>query len=813
MNKIKQRFSELRKSTPRRVQWLLLGAAFVVTLILLTVLLSKKTDNSTEIATANTAPAELKIAPDMINWADVIVGEEKEQKIKINATAPVIIKDVQRYDDINGYSLLQACVGQVVDTNIACDIIVTYAPSTPTNTTQTSIVVMWHKKDESEDMARQAKIVLTLGAKAPVIEEPITQPAKVIPAPVEMPEITDLTDTPEPEEYDIFQEDVTASNEPETIQEEIVREIEAIAPPVKVTERTNAKKEIIIPDGCSDFAFPAYNNAGRQIGWVKPSGGAYYYHTFADKNCTEPAGTYNPDNGIITDDSGKKIGTDADHIGFTAITSGELPQLSNIPAIKPVNRARQSEIPSTSDGMARLGTDGMIEISSGIEKREFKEVQYGTSGDGTAIVASQPYDRSFVLRQYKPIPATIVSEVRADAEVYQTGKPLPVRATVDRNVYSDDGRNIIVPAGTLMLGYVTGDLPGPYKAIGRMQIKWYQFIRPDGVEFNFNNEDRQPFAGDAQGRVGVPGRGSTDYLEQFFMPMLTAVVPAAVNLIAPISDRFVNQIDLDNNTVVQSGTMRSSELAKNEIITAWNQVAQKLMVDMMDNTVPPFTIAAGTRITVYSPEDLIVVCPDTSKECHVDTYYTRSEGQQRYDYNKAPKPRPNYEDGSWVGQVRSFAVSEFCTKDGDVVPDCKKNGECGGYDYRTILFYCQANQYKAINMARQDAVYQNQQQQFTNQYKVENTGTGLTGIQGNKAYNEQVLGLTYDEETGAIENPFTEPAPPPAEEVAATETLLCLDNTEPDANGCCTGEIYTDMGDQGFNCCPETGGDCFPPMF
>ncbi len=803
MNKIKQKFSELRKSTPRRVQWLLLGAAFVVTLILLTVLLSEKSDNSTEIATANAAPAELKIAPDMINWADVIVGEKKEQKIKINATAPVIIKDVQRYDDINGYSLLQACVGQVVDANIACDIIVTYAPSTPTNTTQTSIVVMWHKKDESEDMARQAKIVLTLGAKAPVIEEPITQPAKASPAPVEMPEITDLTGTPAPEVYDIFQEDVT----PETIQEEIVREIEAIAPPVKVTERTNAKKEIIIPDGCSDFAFPAYNNAGRQIGWVKPSGGAYYYHTFADKNCTEPSGKYNPDNGIITDDSGKKIGTDADHIGFTAITSGELPQLSNIPAIKPVNRAKQSEILSKSGGMARLGTDGMKEISSGIQERKFKEVQYGTSGDGTAIVASQPYDRSFVLRQYKPIPATIVSEVRADAEVYQTGKPLPVRATVDRNVYSDDGRNIIVPAGTLMLGYVTGNLPGPYKAIGRMQIQWYQFIRPDGVEFNFD-DGNMPFAGDSQGRVGVPGRGSTDYLEQFFMPMLTAVVPAAVNLIAPISDRFVNQIDLDNNTVVQSGTVRSSELAKNEIITAWNQVAQKLMVDMMDNTVPPFTIAAGTRITVYSPEDLIVVCPDKGKSCNMTNYYAKSMNQKRFDYNKvANSAEPDYKDGSWVGQVRSFAVSEFCTEDGDVVDDCKKNGECGGYDYRTILFYCQANQYKAINMARQDAVYQNQQDSSNK------NSIAYIQQQGPQTYNEQVLGLTYDEETGAIENPFTEPAPPPAEEVAATETLLCLDNTEPDANGCCTGEIYTDMGDQGFNCCPETGGDCFPPMF
>lgn len=34
----------------------------------------------------------------------------------------------------------------------------------------------------------------------------------------------------------------------------------------------------------------------------------------------------------------------------------------------------------------------------------------------------------------------------------------------------------------------------------------------------------------------------------------------------------------------------------------------------------------------------------------------------------------------------------------------------------------------------------------------------------------------------------------------------------PDENGCCPGENYTDMGDLGFNCCPEIGGDCFPPI-
>lgn len=791
MSKLKEQFSELRQNTPKRVQWLLLAVAFVLVIILLTLLLSGD-DNQEDISKTDQVPTELKINPDMISWADVLVGDKKTQTIKVWATAPVKVTAVRARKDIAGLKIKSSCpqVGQI-NANLACKVDFSYTPTTTASVETIPVFIDWHNADESASMKHTDKIVLTLGAVAPKAEpKPIE-----VPKPVIVPE-------PEPE--------------PEPVKQEIKREIETIAPSISFDEPEEEPGASLdaesyeIPDGCSDFAFPAYGNSGKQIGWIKPSGGAYKYHPFSDKDCTKPTGTYNPDNGIITDSKGKKIGTDADHIGFSVISGGEMPKLSNAPAIRKVNRAQQLDDVSnvTSNGMSTLGNIGGA--GSVVKKATETGVIFGTSaGVDQEVVASQPYDRSFVLRQYKPIPATIVSEVRADASVYTEGKPLPVRATVDRNVYSDDGRNIIIPTGTLMLGYVTGDLPGPYKAIGRMQINWYQFIRPDGVEFNFMDEAHQPFAGDAQGRVGVPGRGSTDYMEQFIMPMLTAVVPAAVNLIAPVSDAFVNQIDLDNNTVVQSGTVRSSELAKNEIITAWNQVAQKLLVDMMDNTVPPFTIAAGTRITVYSPADLIVVCPDGGKSCKMEHYYDRSTGtgQRRFDYTDVQNFEVNTTGEDWIGQVRSFNLAQYCDENGKVSASAEEIYN-SGLDYRTVLFYCQSNQYKAINNAKQDALYQNQQAQFQNNYKVQNTGQGLTGISGDKAYNEQVLGLTYNED-GSIQNPFDTPDEPAVE---AVPVLTCEDGNPPDANGCCAGEIYTDMGEQGFNCCPETGGDCFPPI-
>ena len=778
MSKLKQQFADLRKNTPKRVQWLLMGAAFVVVLILLTLMMNK-TETTPNLSQTNSEYAKLNLTTDKINWGDTVVGDRKSETITVTATKPVKITKVSASDtDISGFKHKDTCsqMGQI-DSKLSCIIELTYEPTGAQEKIDEKISIDWYDADETDTMTDTQVITVTLGA---------TEPAKEAPAPVVIPE-------PAVEPEPVVEEEIIIEEEPE-IEEQIIEEVEAIAPAFEIEEIVPSRQ--IAKQACSDFAFPGYNNAGLQIGWIKPEGGAYKFHPFSDTECNNPTGTYNPDNGIITDNSGNRIGTDAEHMSYSVISNGELPALSNVPAIKPVNRATQLE-----------GTPESLPVSSGAMRLGSTDTEFGILRDappsttkigtsGQAIQSTEPYDRTFVLRQYKPIPATIVSDVRADPEALKNNT-LPVRATVDRNVYSDNGRTVIIPAGTLMLGYVTGKLPGPYTSVGRMEIKWYQFILPNGVEFQFN-EGADPFSGDAQGRTGVPGHGSTDYIEQFFMPMLTAIVPAAVNLIAPISDAFVNQIDLDNNTVVQSGTLRSSELAKNEIITAWNQVAQKLLVDMMDNTVPPFTIAAGTRITVYSPKDLQVVCHEEGKKCSVSNATTGSART----YVKHNYDTPDYGSADWVGQARSFNMSQYCDNNGKIRQGAESEIAAAGLDYRTVLFYCQSSQYKAINNAKQEALYENQQD-ANNKNSIASTPVNT------KEYNENVLGLTYDEETGAIQNPFEEQKT----ETSDANTLTCIDGTAPDANGCCTGEIYTDMGpEMGFNCCPSSGGDCFPPL-
>ena len=794
MSAIKQQITEIRKTTPKHIQWILMVAAFIVVLVLLILLLGGRGKSSGVQNTADEAPIKLIVAAtppedwteNTLTWTDVTVGTTKEIQLNVKATAPVKIKDVRYHDQIAGLDIKETCKKMAeINQVTGCNITLKYAPTVAMDSKTLALFIDWHDAKQPEKMSNAEKLILVLSSVAPETKQP-AEP------------------TPEPEPA------------PKPVQQEIKQQVETLAPadPFADNDRDNTKVADDTPSTpCSEFAFPGYDANGTQIGWIRPERGAYYFHPFSDKKCNNPTGVYNPDSGIITDikTPGKKIGTDAEHIGYTdASAGGALPQLSN-----PVTRVKNRAYQLTTDEIEKMsgadsGPEDVTRFRSGITMKDNSDdVIIGTSGQ--AIFSSDPFDRTFVLRQYKPIPATIVSEVRADPSLYTEGaKTLPVRATVDRNVYSDNGRTVVIPAGTLLLGYVTGDIPGPYKTVGRMDIRWYQFILPSGVEFNFASQETTPFSGDSQGRAGVPGYGSTDYIEQMVLPLLTAVVPAAVNMIAPITDKFVNQIDLDNNTVVQSGTVRSSELAKNEIITAWNQVAQKFVVDMLDNTVPPFSIAAGTRITVFSPTDLVITCgKDTTKNCSIEKVTAAS---QKADVSR--NVRAHWEnftrgkkanDDSWVGQVRSFNFDPYCAQDSKGIWDIKEGVTQkiyeAGYDYRTVLTYCKSMNYQAINNARQAAIYQNQQDaNNSNSIASKNTDT--------KSYNENVLGLKYNED-GSIQNPFQAAK---KEENTAQAVITCEDGTAPDANGCCTGEIYTDMGEQGFNCCPETGGDCFPPI-
>lgn len=66
----------------------------------------------------------------------------------------------------------------------------------------------------------------------------------------------------------------------------------------------------------------------------------------------------------------------------------------------------------------------------------------------------------------------------------------------------------------------------------------------------------------------------------------------------------------------------------------------------------------------------------------------------------------------------------------------------------------------------------------------------------------------YDETVVAVEEVEVDP-----EKIAANiEAGLCADGSKPNRFGCCEGETFKDMGNLVFACCPDDGGDCYPPI-
>jgi len=811
MKYIKEQFDDFRSSTPAYAQWLLLIVAFLIVTILLTLLLTNRSKPVKE--PVQETRVNFNINPKNIKFDNVKVGESERTKVNITVNVPVIIESIKIAD--KSFTTPNNCVYDETDD---CTITVIYTPTQPKSSSNTKMIITWYL-DSADDVVNTEEVSVDFSAyeeKPKQIErKPEPEPVK---EPVVEPETPVEYEEPEPVNIDQDIDIIVRPNPFKNNYDEGIAQTKPVEPQQP-------------PRQCSEFAIPGYDVSGNQIGWIKPERGTNYFYPFSDKTCSNPTGKYNLTTGIITSlADGSKIGTDSDHIGYRNVRDRGLtmpqlsaPQNSGV-AAKNGDFGQSAQWFATSqDGQAIRNQFSAERKFNRNRKDETKVAILTGSGAGESVTSSLPYDRTFILRQFKPIPATIVSEVRADPSVYGCNKAgkdcdpnrnhsLPVRATVDRNVYSDDGRTIILPTGTLLMGYLDGELPGPYQAFGRMNIRWYQFVRPDGVEFNFLNDGQDPYSADAQGRMGVPGHGSTDYIEQMVMPLLTSLVPAAVNMIAPIADTVINQIDLDNNTVVQSGTIRSSEMAKQDIINTWNKITQKLLVDAIDNTVPPFSIAAGTRINVFSPVDLIVSCEGAdNKKCSAIT--AGSKERRKWDSVKA-KAQPNPNDASWVGQVRSFDLQQYCAPDSTGKWTIVKNSDWAksGYEYRTVLLYCESLNYVAINNAKQSAYSQNVSEQAAQKYgdASYDQKTNTLNLYGDetqqKAYNTEVLGLKYDDE-GNIMNPFAKPA-----ETVEQDVLTCDDGNAPDSNGCCAGETFTDMGDAGWNCCPDSGGDCFPPI-
>lgn len=132
----------------------------------------------------------------------------------------------------------------------------------------------------------------------------------------------------------------------------------------------------------------------------------------------------------------------------------------------------------------------------------------GGVGGGPAT-ATQNFDPETTITQGTLIPAVLETAINTDVPGY-------VRAIVSQDVRSYDGRRILVPRSSRLIGQYQSGLQNGQK---RAYVIWTRLIRPDGVSVALASPGT-----DFSGQTGLPGKVNSHFFQRFGSAMLLSVI-------------------------------------------------------------------------------------------------------------------------------------------------------------------------------------------------------------------------------------------------------------------------------------------------
>lgn len=127
----------------------------------------------------------------------------------------------------------------------------------------------------------------------------------------------------------------------------------------------------------------------------------------------------------------------------------------------------------------------------------------------TTATAAASFDPATAVTQGTLIPAVLETAINTDVPGY-------VRAIVSADVRSFDGRHILVPRSSRLIGQYKSGLSAGQK---RAYVIWTRVIRPDGVSVNLGS----PAIGFG-GETGLAGKVNSHFFQRFGSAMLLSVV-------------------------------------------------------------------------------------------------------------------------------------------------------------------------------------------------------------------------------------------------------------------------------------------------
>jgi type IV secretion system protein VirB10 len=185
-----------------------------------------------------------------------------------------------------------------------------------------------------------------------------------------------------------------------------------------------------------------------------------------------------------------------------------------------------------------------------------------------------------------------------------TDIPGMLRAMVTRDVYAEQGVDIMIPKGSRLIGTYESDIKGGQT---RVAVMWNRLIRPDGIDIEIGS------AGvDQLGRTGIAG----DVYDHFWSKIGNAfLVSYVVPVVAAEAAKKASNIKNNNNSQSSSTTNKDGSIT---ITTSGDPTAQAIadstkqfsditkgMLQDSFSTKPTITINQGTVISILVQKDLV----------------------------------------------------------------------------------------------------------------------------------------------------------------------------------------------------------------
>jgi type IV secretion system protein VirB10 len=207
-----------------------------------------------------------------------------------------------------------------------------------------------------------------------------------------------------------------------------------------------------------------------------------------------------------------------------------------------------------------------------------------------------------------------------------------VRAVVSENVWSFDGRRILIPAGSRLIGeYRSGLSTGQT----RVFIVWTRMLRSDGVSVQLGS-----MGADELGRTGMTGIVDKHWVEKFGSAILLSLVGGTAQFIANLGQD--NQSGQNQSSTIDPNTgqpvlvqgqpnqnaLYARQIGAQQVSMTLNRIAEEALRDSI-NIPPTIHVDQGSRIMVFVRRDLdfSAFYPDPVKEALREIRHERARGR------------------------------------------------------------------------------------------------------------------------------------------------------------------------------------------